>query len=246
MVRQRCDTLHELATQLTKTERFSNNARTKVKEIKMTNLYVYSEITFDEIEDIRLITSNNYQTYNFVNASIAIKINVDDEAYEATLQNGQSYHLSDYSLPSNLLSVYEGSELLEQLNQLMEDDFEDKNQIDYINEVCETSYTKEQLLAIYSELNEIIGEAQQIVNDAEREADEELENNSKTYVVITHQEWIDEEDHSYGKRVCDYDETKSFDKKEQAQAFVEQKNDELTWARIVDKEIGIVNIQSQH
>ena len=201
-------------------------------------LHIDSEVTSSEVSVDRFITSNNVSSYHFIQADIEIKIEVGEKEYTATLQTGHSYHHGDYSLPSNQLSVYEGSELLEQLASSTEDYLDDDDAVEYINEESGTNYTKEELQAIYAELNDIMITAQQDVTSAESEADEKLNEDNSTYVL--HTEMMNEEVDNgvFDKRQCAPSYTNKYNTREEAQSFVDEKEALGDIAYIVSKEQG--------
>ena len=201
-------------------------------------LHIDSEVTSSEVFTERLITSNNISSYHFIQADIEIKIEVGEKEYTATLQTGHSYHHGDYSLPSNQLSVYEGSDLLEQLDASSESDLDSANGVEYINEESGTNYTKEELQAIHAELNDIMITAQQDVTSAETEADEKLDDDNSTYVL--HTEMMNEEvdDGVFEKKQCTPSYTNKYDTREEAQSFVDEKEALGDIAYIVSKEQG--------
>lgn len=135
----------------------------------MKTLNIESSITYSDVEKAKLITSNNYQSYNFIGASICFHFKIGDTVYEGTLQTGHSYHLGDYSLPSNSLSLYEGDDLLEMMAEAFESDIEKDSFIKNLNEELELHYSKNEWSDIYAEYNELVTEAQAVVNCAESE-----------------------------------------------------------------------------
>lgn len=207
----------------------------------MNKLNIEATITSKDIEVDGLITSSAACTYYFINASICIKISIDNEEHEATLQTGHTYKMNDYSLPSNSLTVCQGSDLLEQLGGHCESDLNDQETIDYINEQTETSYTKEQMLEIYTTLNDITIESQQIVDNAEHEAQEQLENDDSIYVLYTMREAEQIDENEYRMIQCQESYSLRFDNAEEAEKFVEEKQAQKDLAYICDKETGISN-----
>jgi hypothetical protein len=204
----------------------------------MINLALESSILDSTIDDVQLITSNNHATYHFVNCSISIEINVNNETYQAKLVTGASFHQNDYRLPCNDLSVcnLESSRLLFLLDNEFDVDSDDL--VEYINDECNTNYSREQLIEIYNELNDIRIEAQRIVDDAESEADEKLKNDEKVYVLAVDYE----QDPHIGKIQCSDKYVLTFANKDEAQSYIDNLG-ELTTAEIVDKEIGISHLR---
>ena len=180
------------------------------------------KITSSNIESTELKTSNNYQDYFFVNCNIEIEIDIAGDTQQATLQTGHSYHLGDYSLPSNHLSVYGdcSSEVLEILDQHREQELDDPKCIEYINDQCDTSYTMEEIQDAYAELQSVIIDAQSLVEEAEQEAEQDLEMDKTVYVLEHFYENIEVDFQVYEKRQCDEPALLRFDTQESADEYI--------------------------
>ena len=203
-----------------------------------STLDIDSSVLDSDISEGSLITSNNFRSYNFFNASVYIELTVDLKVYSATLQTGQSYHQGDYSLPSNHLSVYEGCELLEQLGACCEGELESQDFIDVLNEEAEASFSKEQIIEIYQELNSIINEAQTLVDEAEAEADKAFEADDSFYVMYTQREEVEVSEGIFVSRQCQESYSIRFDTIENAEKFINEKQASGDIAYLCKKEIA--------
>ncbi len=192
---------------------------------------IKTKILSSELETPILISTNTYADYFFVPANIEVQVG----AYKATLQTGSSYCHNDYNCPSNNLEVYdEGSDLiLFKLDQAYESIIDNDDFIEELNEDCGTSYTSRELADMRNALINVIIDAQQLIIDAQAEAEAELEADEKIYVIHTERE---EDDDTGEKRVCSEPELKIFDDKDDAQEYVDSINQTIDIARIISKE----------
>lgn len=127
-------------------------------------------ITNNEIKGVKIITSSTF----FVDASVNIQIQTENQTLEATLSTSQSYHQNDLSLPRNEISVIDGSEILMVLDELFQSDLDQDSVIEEINErrPCGSYFSKKEIQIIYEDLNDAIIEASSIVDAAEKEAED--------------------------------------------------------------------------
>ncbi len=205
----------------------------------MTTLNIESKISHQEISLDRLITSNNMSSYNFINASVCVDLTIDGAIHSATLQTGHSYHHGDYSLPSNTLSIYEGCELIEKLDQCSESELEDQSTVDDINETAESNFSSKQLIEIYYALVDVVVDAQSLVSEAEIEADENLEKDNSVYVLYTMREKHETFGDNFEYRQCEETYPIKFDSTEEAEGFIEEKQKNNDLAHICDKDTGV-------
>ncbi len=198
---------------------------------------ITAEITSTNIEAGQFIQSNTHGDYHFIPALITASINIDGISQDITFQTGHSYDYQDYSMPSNALSVYDdGSyDLFYEIDSHY-DELEDQGAIDSINEGCETAFNAEEMQAIYEAITELSGDAQLLISEAEREAEEAMEKDNHIYVLVTTNERIELDDDVFEVRECEEREIKVFNSDEDADTFIESINVTDSFARVIDKE----------
>jgi len=186
-----------------------------------------------DLERPTLISTNTYADYFFVPAYVEVQVG----SYRATLQTGSSYCHNDYNCPSNNLKVYdEGSDLiLFKLDQAYESIIDNDDFIAELNEECGTRYNSTELADMRNALIEVIIDAQQLIKEAQKEAEAELDSDENIYVMHTERE-EDEDNETGEKRVCSEPELKIFDDENDAQDYIEKVNQTFDIARIITKE----------
>ena len=198
---------------------------------------ISAKVAHYEIFDTKIVTSTIQPTYFYINAEFYIEVSVGDAKYYANFETGSSFYHADYSLPSNQVSIEEANELLKELSELNESDFNNANII-YINDVCGTNYSQADLLAIYKSLNKVIEEAQDIVDKIATDELQEFENDKRIFVLVTHYDYIDFHNPSFGKEATS-ERIEVFQNTSEADGFIYRYREcELSWARIVDKAAG--------
>lgn len=205
----------------------------------MKNLDINSEITHVDIDDGRLIESFNYHSYFLIGASICFDLAVEGKIYSGTLQTAHIYHLNDYSLPSNILSLYEGDDFMERISEAYESDFDDDDFISELNDDFELDYTFQQWLQIYIEFNELLRHAQSLIDEKECEADEAFERDNGHYVMIIEREEVEVATDVFESKQCQESYTLRFDTVEEADAEISKRERQGDTAYSVDKEQGL-------
>ena len=205
----------------------SNNIQNEIK----------TRIAHYEIYDTKIIVSTIQSTYFCVNAEFSIEVKIGNTKYYANLETGSSFYHADYCLPSNQLSVEAADELLKELNELVESDFDKPNTIAYINDVCDTDYTQAELLAAYNSFNEAINSAQSIVNEVATGELQAFEDDKRIFVLVTHYDYIDFHNPAVG-RIKTGECVEVFDNDYDVQLFIDHNNCRLKSAKVVDKAIG--------
>lgn len=181
-----------------------------------------------ELSDITIYSRRTLDDYIFINASINVDITLDSHNLHARLETGSFYINNDYNQPSNTLAVYSeySDAILKELDNIFLDDI-DNAQRDYLNELCETSFTIDELCDIKEALTEASSDAQYLVIDAERESEDEISNDTTSYVSVTEREEYDISDTETDIQVCEYPELKRFDDEKDAELFIESKRDNI-------------------
>ena len=165
-----------------------------------------------DIHDIKLVTSNNCDDYAYVECSIELSIKHKSKEFRSVFQTGHSYKMNDYSLPSNSLSVYSGSDcLLEDLDKLYESDI-DAEKAQELNEKFNLEFTDDDYVAIYTEINHQKSDADLLVSEAELNFMNELEQDSRVFVE---QQYVENE------RQFSRPDFKSFNDQSEAEEYVE-------------------------
>lgn len=189
---------------------------------------ITTAIVLSEIHSAELKRSNNISDYFFVTADIVCNIEYDNKTSNFCLQTGSSYHHNDYSLPTNDLSIYSDS-CDDVLINMLHSETVDDNNVDYINEECETHYSLVELLSINEALNDLVIDAQQIITDAEQEAEQELEDDPTIYILGEFYERCEETEQL---RQCDYPIVSKFYDQNKADNYIEK----TEHTRIISKE----------
>jgi len=186
---------------------------------------ITTKITDSNIEESRFIQSNTYSDYYFIAGNVSASLTIDNKTYRVEFQTGHTYDHNDYSMPSNSLSIYEdgSSNLIANIDYHF-DELEDKDVVANINCDAETSYTSEQMQAIYQALTELRVDAQEIITEAEREAEERCEEDTAHYVLVRPRELEQINEHEWHKIQCGYDELETFSTEEEADLFIEEKS----------------------
>ena len=201
---------------------------------------ITTKITSSEIDGTRLISRNSYADYYYyVEATISANIDIDGKDYNITLQTGLGYDNNDYNCPSNNLRGYDNGtdSLLYNINRLSEDEFDDET-VTEINEFCETAYTIEKMLEIRNAIAELIGDAQNIIAEAEREAEEQLDADENIYVHYHTREKVEgDEEGAHEWQQDSPAELKTFDNEDDANKFIENAKD-YEIAYIICKELA--------
>ena len=192
---------------------------------------IKTKILSSELETPILISTNTYADYFYVPASIEVQVG----EYKAALQTGLSYCHNDYKCPGNNLEVYEegGDLILFKLDQAYESIIDNDDFIAELNEDCSTSYTSTELADMRNALVEVIINAQQLIREAQEEAEAELEADHNIYVMHTERE---EDEDTGEKRACSEPELRIFDDQHEAQDYVDVINKTVDMALIITKE----------
>ena len=132
------------------------------------------------------ILSNNFSTYAFVNAQMPFSIFVDELELNGLLQSGQDYYQGDFSLPSNdvaLMAAAENSQKF--LAKVWDNDYpENEEEIEEINAILGTSFNEEVLDVIHVKIKEAIDTFSCYVNDVAEKAEDEMDNDQRTFVKV--------------------------------------------------------------
>lgn len=216
---------------------------------------ITSRIKESTIDKASLIQSNNFAEYWFIDASIAAQININSVNYDFEFQTGHSFHLNDYSLPGNCLSIYDNEvesfiSLIDSNSTEIEN--EDEDIINEINEEKDTSFNSKEFIEILKNLRELRSKAEQVITEAEQEAEERLNTECKEdtlfYVSVEQYEMQEVEDNVFKKMACGRDELFKFDSENEAKEFVEEKFNSINdhdYATIISSKDARVSFEDQ-
>jgi len=145
-------------------------------------MHIDTEIKDYEIdyERTKFIRSTVYPDYWYISAWVRVVVNIDGKEYSGLLETGSYDEYNAFNQPTNTLRLYDDNDdevthvLLAKMEESKESDFSHKY-ADELNAELYLEFTAAEYLAIYYHFKSIVAKAQDIINEEEKEKEEQSE-----------------------------------------------------------------------